>query len=191
MKAKKKKVTFVTTNKHKFAEVQTLLKDYPIELTRADMEYPENHDDSLEKIARDGARYMAERLNEPVIVEDTGIFFEAYDNFPGALPKFVIESIGFKGIFKLLIGETRQAYFETVAGYAEPGAEVKIFRGILHGEITEKIFNKDKDVMPYDKIFRPRGMTVTISDLTMEEKNAISQRAKAFRKFGEDVVRDV
>lgn len=183
------KVAFVTTNKHKFREVQDILKAYPIELEHLDMEYEENHDSSLDEIARDAAKKLANELQKPIVLEDTGLFFEAYHNFPGALPKFVMNSIGYKGIFKLLAGESRNAYFETVAAFCDPGQEPVLFEGIMRGEITEEVHNEEKEEMPYDKIFIPEGKTTTISDMTLEEKNSFSQRAQAFRKFGEYFVK--
>ena len=179
------KITFITTNKHKFKEARNILKDFPIELEQLDMDYEENHDKGIEEIARGAAKKLADKLDKPVALEDTGLFFEAYNNFPGALPKFVINSIGFKGIFKLLDGESREAYFKTVAAFCEPCSEPVLFEGIMKGEITKKIYNENKDEMPYDKIFIPEGKTETISEMTLEEKNSFSQRAKAFKKFGE------
>lgn len=178
------KVAFVTTNTHKFKEVQDILKDYPIELEHLDMEYEENHDASLEEIARGAAKKLADQLQRPVVVEDTGLFFEAYENFPGALSKFVITTLGYKGIFKLLEGESRKVYFKTVAAFCQLGEEPKLFTGIMRGEITEDVHNEHVDVMPYDRIFIPEREAVTISDMTMEKKNSLSQRARAFRKFG-------
>ena len=179
------KITFITTNKHKFEEVKDILKDYPIELEHLAMEYEENHDESMEEIATAAAKKLANELKRPVVLEDTGLFFEAYQGFPGALPKFVIKTLGYKGIFKLLAGESRAAYFKTAAAFSEPGQEPVLFAGIMKGEITEKIYNEDVDAMPYDRIFIPDGKTVTISGMTLEEKNSFSQRAQAFRKFGE------
>jgi len=182
------KIFFVTTNKHKFQEVQDILKDYPIQLEQLDREYEENHDEEMEVIARDAARKLARELGQPVVLEDTGLFFKAYNGFPGALPKFVFNTLGYKGIFKLLEGETRQAYFKTVAAFCRPGEEPVLFEGVMEGEITDKVYNPDKDVMPYDRIFIPEGRTKTISEMTLAEKNSFSQRAKAFRKFGEYIV---
>ena len=179
------KISFVTTNKYKFKEVQDILGDYPVELYWLNMDYEENHDEKLEEIARGAAKKLADKLNKPIVLEDTGLFFEAYNNFPGALPKFVINSIGFRGIFKLLDGESRGAYFKTVAAFCEPGSEPILFEGVMKGEITEKVYNENKDEMPYDKIFIPKGKNKTISEITLKEKNSFSQRAKAFKKFGE------
>ena len=185
------KITFITTNKHKFKEVQDILKDYPVKLSHLAIDYEENHDESIEEIARGAASRLANKLNKPIVLEDTGLFFEAYNNFPGALPKFVINSIGFKGIFKLLDGESRKAYFKTVAAFCDPGGKAVLFEGIMRGKITDKIYNKDKDEMPYDKIFIPEGKTKTISEMTLEEKNSFSQRAQSFRRFGEYIKKNI
>ena len=180
-----RKIYFVTTNKHKFEEVQDVLKDYPIELEQLDLEYEENHDLGMEEIAKTAAKKLANKLNKPIILEDTGLFFEAYPGFPGALPKFVITTLGYKGIFKLLEGESKKAYFQTVAAFCEPGKEPVTFEGKLYGEFTNKVHNKDKDTMPYNRIFKVKGEDRTISDMTLQEFNAVSHRAKVFRKFGE------
>ncbi len=179
------KLAFVTTNKHKFEEVQNLLKNFPIELEQLNMDYEENHDSSIEEIARTAAKKLTSELNRPIVVEDTGLFFEAYYNFPGALPKFVFNSLGYKGIFKLLENESRNAYFKTVVGYCEPDKEPLTFDGLMRGEITTQIFNENTDSMPYDRIFVPEGKNKTISDMTIEEKNSLSQRAEAFIKLAE------
>ena len=42
--------------------------------------------------------------------------------------------------------------------------------------------------MPYDRIFIPEGKSKTISDMTLQEKNSLSQRAEAFKKFGEYII---
>lgn len=179
------KLIFVTTNKHKFEEVKEILKPYPIVLTQENLDYPENHDASLEEIAREGARWCAEKLGAPCVVEDTGLYFTAYNNFPGALPKFVFHALSYKGIFKLLAEDDRGAYFKTVAALAEPGGEPRLFEGMMRGSITEEVRRMEADVMPYDRIFIPQGEERTISEMTMKEKNGFSQRAEAFHKLGE------
>lgn len=166
-------------------EVQDVFSGYPIELEHVDMEYEENHDASMDDIARFAAGKLANQLGRPVVLEDTGLFFEAYPNFPGALPKFVFNTLGYKGIFKLLEGESREAYFRTVAGFCEPGGEAVLFDGVMQGAITDRVHNPDADFMPYDRVFIPEGKKITVSDMGMKEKNDFSQRAQAFRKFGE------
>ncbi len=178
-------LAFVTTNKHKFTEVEEILSPFGITLEHLNQEYEENHDASIEEVARSAAKKLAEELQRPLILEDTGLFFAAYPNFPGALPKFVFNTLGYKGIFKLLDGEPRGAYFKTVAAYCEPGQTPHLFEGRMDGMITEEIFDQDGDFMPYDRIFIPAGKDKPISQMTLAEKNSFSHRAAAFRKMGE------
>jgi XTP/dITP diphosphohydrolase len=149
------------------------------------MEYDENHDLSMEEIAKCASKKIAEELGKPIVLEDTGLFFQAYENFPGALPKFVFNTLGYKGIMKVLDGESRKAYFKTVAAYCEPGKEPILFEGKMDGKITSEVFDEDKDAMPYDRIFIPEGYDKTISSMDMNLKNSFSQRGEAFRKFGD------
>lgn len=181
------KIAFITTNKGKFEEVESLLKDYSIDLEWVNRKYEEDSDDTIEDTAKKAAKKLANELKQPIILEDTGLFFEAYDGFPGPSPKFVFKTLGYRGILKLLDGVSRKAYFQTFAAYCEPGSEPTTFSGKMKGEITDKVMNPDKDFdfMPYDRIFVPEGKQVTISDMTMEEKNRLSQRSKAFRKLGD------
>lgn len=181
------KVAFITTNKGKFEEVESLFKSYGIDVEWINRKYEEDSDDTIEDTAKKAAKKLAEELKTPIVLEDTGLFFEAYEGFPGPSPKFVFKTLGYKGIFKLLDGVSRNAYFETFAAYCEPGSEPITFDGKMRGTITTRIFNTSKefDFMPYDRIFIPEGKKVTISGMTMEQKNQLSQRSKAFRKLGE------
>jgi XTP/dITP diphosphohydrolase len=184
------KIAFITTNKYKFQEVSDILKGYRIDLEHVDMEYEENHDASMDAIATSAAKKLAEQLHRPVVLEDTGLFFEAYKGFPGALPKFVFNTLGYKGIFKLLAGESRAAFFRTVVGYCEPGLDPVKFEGKMSGVITDSVHDELVDVMPYDRIFIPDSKTITISKMTLKEKNLFSQRGQAFRKFAEYITKN-
>ncbi|MFA5318201.1 MAG: non-canonical purine NTP pyrophosphatase [Patescibacteria group bacterium] len=179
------KLTFITTNKHKVEEIQAVLKDYGIEIEQAVMDYPEDKEKEMTEIAKESAKNLAEQLQKPVITEDTGLYFKAYNNFPGALPKFIFQGIGFAGILKLLEGKDREACFKTVIGYCEPGNESVIFAGEMQGRIAEKVILPEADAMPYDHIFIPDGYEKAIVEMTIDEKNKFSQRGKAARELGE------
>lgn len=178
-------INFVTTNKHKVAEAKQVLSAFGIGIKQLDIEYEENHDADIEEIAMSAASSLSAELGVHLVVEDTGLYFDAYPKFPGAMPKFVFNSLDYKGIFKLLQGENRGAYFKTVAAYCAPNNKPVSFSGSMQGVITETVFNEDKDAMPYDRIFIPAGETNTISDMTLAKKNSFSQRGKVFTKLGE------
>ncbi len=180
-----KKLKFITSNKYKVEEIQNVLNDFDIELEQVKIDYPENKEDDMEEVCKKAAKNLAEELGEAVIVEDTGLYFNAYNNFPGAQPKFVFNAIGFDGIFRLLKGKDRSAYFETVIGYCEPGKEPVIFSGMMKGKIIDKVVSPEVDTMPYNHIIIPGGSDKTVAEMSLEERNNFLQRAKAARKLGE------
>ena len=176
------KLLFITTNKHKVEEIQKALEPYGIIVEQRSQSYHENHDDSIEEIAAKAAKQLAEELQQPVMVDDSGVFFSAYPCFPGAIPKIAFNGLGYEGLLKLLEGKTgkeREAVFVSCIGYCEPGKDPHVFRGELKGIVIDHVEDLDKDVLAYDRIVVPEGDTRTVSKLSIEEKNAISQRAKA------------
>ena len=138
-----------------------------------------------EEVAKEKARAAAKELGQTVITEDTGLYLEAYENFPGTYSKFVFLGVGLNGILKLLEDKPRNAHFETIVGYCEPGNEPMVFVGICKGEITEEVHQPITHGVPYDSIFIPEGESRTFSEMTKEEKAKYSHRAKAINKFAE------
>ena len=61
-------IFFITTNKHKVEEVSKLLASYGIAVKQVNRQYEENHDDTIQDIARKAAKKLAEELNVPVVV---------------------------------------------------------------------------------------------------------------------------
>lgn len=182
---KKKSIWLASSNQHKFDEMQKIFAEYGIELKQAKIEIIESDLPSLEASAEDKAVKAFAELKKPLIVEDTGVYFSAYNNFPGIYPKRMYLCLGFKGLLKLLEGEkNRKAYFKTVVCYFD-GNLKKTFSGELHGLMTEKVHDLDKNVLPYEKIFIPNGKNVTLSSISREEKNSFSHRAIASKKFAE------
>ena len=182
------KIFFVTSNKHKAEEVKKVMEKYSIEIEHIDYEYDEPQDVDINEVSLRAAKSLAEKLGKPVCVDDTGIFFEAYPNFPGLVSKFIFYTIGYEGIFRLLSGKSKKAYFKTAAGYCEPGKEPLVFEGFMHGSIIDDVRNPEADCMPYNRIFIPEGETRTLSSMTEQEKLSFLQRTKAFSKLAEFLV---
>jgi XTP/dITP diphosphohydrolase len=184
-----KKLYFVTQNKHKVAEVGEVLKEFDVEIEQIPMDYFEDTDDTTQEIALKAAKELANKLNKTLIVEDTGIFFKVYNNFPGVITKRIFQAIGYEGLLKLLEGKNREAYFLVVIGYCEPGKEPVLFEGRLEGSMLEEIQGMDKDVLAYERFFKPVGYDEPMCFMSREEKNKISHRAIAARKLGEFLTR--
>ena len=182
-------IWFLTQNAHKVSEGKEALKNYPrVRLEQLNVPKHEDKDDSLpdamKEIAVAAAVNGAKEYNRMVVAEDAGIFFEAFNDFPGMNTKWIMNKIGYDGILALLNGKNRKAYFRTVLALASPDGNCKVFEGIVRGEITDKVYGEDVDCMDYDRIFAPEESDVPFA-LMMGDKTHMSHRYRAFCKLGE------
>ena len=180
-----KQIFLATGNKHKAAEIGAILSEYGFEVLPMALEIIEPDYNSLEEVARFKAEQAFAKLKKPVIAEDTGVFFEGYNNFPGPIAKRVYLGIGFEGLLTLIKAtKNKRAFFRTVICFAKTKKEMHIFSGTLQGKLIETVVEEEKDRLPYEKIFVPDGCTKTLVELDLTEKNRISHRAQAARKLG-------
>jgi len=177
--------TLVSGNKHKFDEMSKKLAPIGIELFWKQASLNEPDGLSLEETAKLKAKQAFELVNGPVVAEDTGVFFDAFENFPGAKAKRFFEELGFDGLLERVNGKNRAARFVTFVCFTDNGIDFHCFKGEVKGTLTEKVHNLEKDVLPYEKIFIPEGFDCTMSDIPREEKNTFSHRAQATEKFAE------
>ncbi|MGY5865718.1 MAG: XTP/dITP diphosphatase [Candidatus Thorarchaeota archaeon] len=171
----------MTQNKHKLAELTPLFKKYGVEFDTTSHEKHEIRSESVEEIALTAARHAYDIIERPVLVDDTGFFVKALNDFPGSYPAYVLNTIGCSGILQLMVEiEDRLARFVTAVGYCD-GEITKSFLGTMLGRITHKI--RGEDGFGYDPIFIPSGFDKTYAELSFEEKISISHRTQAFEKF--------
>lgn len=174
-------ITFITGNPHKIKEARGILNNLGISLEHADLGYPEIQGD-LEGVARYGAQYASRRLGKPVIVEDAGLFIKALKWFPGTYSSYVQETLGNKGILKLMNDvEDRYAEFRSVVGYCTPKTEPGVFLGTVKGRIGYE--EKGEYGFAYDPLFIPDGYDKSFGELQRTEKNMFSHRRKSLEKF--------
>ena len=96
------KITFVTGNWSKILSAKQILEPLGIEVNQVKMETTEIQADSVEEIAMHSAKEASEKLKCSVLKNDTGLFVEALDGFPGPYTHYVDERIGEAGLLKLL-----------------------------------------------------------------------------------------
>ena len=176
---------FVTSNLHKFQEARRVLSEYKLATAKLKVEAIEIQDDSLENIAKYSAQDAVKNCGLPVFVEDAGLFVEALKGFPGPYSKYVYNTVGLKGILKLMKNETnRSAYFMSVIAFATPEMQPVCFVGKVHGNLSFE--ERGTSGFGYDPIFEPlEGEGRTFAEMTTEEKNMLSHRAGALRRFAE------
>ncbi|KZX16367.1 Non-canonical purine NTP pyrophosphatase [Methanobrevibacter cuticularis] len=177
-------ITFITGNEHKVKEAENIFQKFNIELEHIDLGYMEPQG-TLEEVAISGAKYAAEKLNKPVIVEDAGLFIKALNWFPGTYSSYVQETIGNQGILNLMSNtintKDRHAEFRSVIGYCAPNIEPKIFLGKVEGSIAFE--EKGNKGFAFDPIFYVQKKDKTFGELTLQEKNQFSHRKNSLELF--------
>ena len=176
----------VTHNQNKYKEMKKIIGN----LEWVNIEYPEIQADTLEDVIEFALSYLSNKIDGNFIIDDSGLFIESLNDFPGVYSSYVYRTIGNEGILKLMEGiENRRAYFKTVIGLRYQGMNYKLV-GICHGYIANE--ERGKNGFGYDPIFIPENHRKTFSEMTIEEKNRVSHRGKAMiklrallRRFGE------
>ena len=188
-------ISFLTQNSHKFIEARDALSLYKrIELVQLAEKKHEYKDDSasdpIRQIALKSAKENANRYKKIVVTEDTGLFFNAYRDFPGLITKWIIKRLDYDGVFRLLENKDRTAYFRSVVALCKPDEEPIAFEGRIEGRIALKAYGENIDCMDYDRLFIPDGSDVPFA-LMMDGKTHISHRKIAFQQLGEYLLNQI
>ncbi len=171
---------FATTNDHKLREVNHILG---YDLEKVNLELTEPQDMDLEVIARAKAAEAFRKIGAPVLVEDTGWYFDVWHGLPGPFAKFFMTTVGCAGILKMLGTESkRQCVAKTVVAYHD-GTTAHVFSGEVKGAVATE--ERGTSEFGFDRIFVPDGFTQTFGEMTLEEKSTISMRALAVNKLKE------
>jgi XTP/dITP diphosphohydrolase len=174
-------ITFITGNEHKVIEAENIFKNFDIDLEHIDLGYCEPQG-TLEDVAKFGAKYASRKLDKSVIVEDAGLFIRALNGFPGVYSSYVQETLGNKGILKLMNNvNDRYAEFRSVIGYCAPKSEPKVFLGHVKGQIAFE--EKGNLGFAFDPLFYVEEEGKTFGELTTEEKNQFSHRKNSLQQF--------
>ena len=183
------KIIFATNNAHKLSEVQAVLgPDFELVTPRSvgiTEEIPEQQD-TIAGNASQKARYVHDRTGCDCCADDTGLEVEALGGAPGVhSARYATDGHDFAANNRLLLknlegAENRRARFRTVISLLL-GGEEHLFEGIVEGRIIDR--EAGHEGFGYDPLFVPDGYTKTFAEMTTEEKNAVSHRARAVRKL--------
>lgn len=171
------RLAVVTGNLNKIKEVAAFFSG-TLEIDHVRLECPEFRHEDVGVIAREKARYAFERLNIPLIVDDTAFYIDALRGFPGPYAAYVLNTIGIGGILALMEGkQEKAAHFVTAIAYAD-NKGIRVFKGTLDGTIVEP---RGTGGFGYDPIFEWEGHT--LAELSLEVKSTISHRGRALAVF--------
>lgn len=176
-------IYFVTSNKEKFEVAERVLNQIGIRIRQIKFTYPEVQAESLGEIVKFSLKSLSKKLQKLIIIEDSGLFIEALNGFPGPYSSYVQRTIGPKGILKLMNGIiNRKAEFKSIVGLWRPKSEILMFEGVVKGKITTEL--RGKRGYGYDLIFVPNNANKTFAEMGFEEMVKFSDWGRSFTKFG-------
>lgn len=171
-----KNVKFVTGNPNKVREAGEILG---VDLEQVELpEMVEIQTNDLTEIVRDKVIQAHQAVNGPVMVEDSGLVFSAWNGLPGALVKWFETTVGCEGMLKMLEPfDNREAFALCFVGYHD-GENIKIAGGEARGRAADRL--RGGNGFGWDALFIPDGRERTYAEMTAAEKNSISHRRRAF-----------
>ena len=190
------KVVIASKNKKKVEEIKKIFSTIGIECEIHTLdEFPqvgevEEDGRTFKENAIKKALHISKATGMIAIADDSGLEVDALGGAPG------VRSARYSGpeandrsnnekLLKALEGlsdEQRDARFVCCIALAK-GDDIQTFEGYVKGRIGH--VPKGDRGFGYDPIFYPEGYERTFAEMTDEEKNAISHRAKALKLLGE------
>jgi len=190
-----RELVLATRNRHKGEELAALLGDLGITIRTLD-EFPDAPEvvedgDTCEANAVKKARAIADFTGLPAVADDTGLEVDALGGRPGIYAaRYAGEDATYEDncrkLLRELMGvprEQRTARFLTVAAIALPSDGTRVAQGTLEGVIAEEASGTLG--FGYDPVFLIPELGKTLAQLSADQKNTISHRAKAFAKMRE------
>ncbi len=185
------KLLIGTRNSGKFAEIQALLAETRIELVSLSDIGLELTVDEVGATYRENAALKAQAYARAsgliTLADDSGLEVDALDGAPGLYSSRYAPQPGATDadrrvhLLKNLSGHPRpwRARFCCVVALATPEGDTQFTEGACPGEIIPE--ERGQFGFGYDPIFLVEGKGLTMAELPMDEKNALSHRARAVK----------
>jgi len=188
-------LVLATRNSDKIREIEKALKNLPIKILTfkdfSNFPYVEESGKSLKENALLKAKAIAKFTGKLSLADDSGLEVEYLKGAPGVYSsRFAGENASYEDNNRKLLSllkdvpyDKRGALFRCVMAFAKPEGKYFIVEGACPGKI---VFSpRGRGGFGYDPIFQPEGYKRTFAQLSLEEKNRISHRAKALFKARE------
>lgn len=183
------RLCFATNNLHKIQEIESMLQGNIQLLSLKDIGCTEElaeDKNTLQGNAEQKAAYVANKFKLNCFADDTGLEVNALNGAPGVFSaRYAGPQRSNTDNINLLLRNLkgiaeRSAQFRTVICAVLEG-KTHYFEGTAKGRIANGLSGKDG--FGYDPVFIPDGYSKTFAEMSMIEKNEISHRGRAVRKF--------
>lgn len=187
------KFVLATKNKGKVSELRKILH-YSEIITMTEAGFDEDIVEdgaTFEENALIKARAVCKALGTAAIADDSGIEVYALDMAPGiysaryAGEDATDEDRVIKLLSELENKEDRRARFVCAAAVCLPDGREAVCKGIIDGVVEKS--PRGNGGFGYDPVFKPNGFDKTVAEMSGDEKNEISHRAKAFMALKETI----
>ena len=190
------RVVLASKNKHKLVEISKILEKLDIELVLqselgVDIDVEETGT-TFEENSFQKAEAVMKATGLPALADDSGIAVDALNGEPGVYSARYgfDDTLDDWGRLLLLLKNTehvpdgqRQAQFVCVITLVMPDGRSIQARGEVHGELLRHAAGSGG--FGYDPIFYYPPYGKTLAEVSAEEKNLVSHRAKALKLFYE------
>ncbi len=181
---------YITSNDTKFHEAELILEPVLSEKTNFSLV---RKPIALDEIQGPGEEIAVHKTKSafavtgglPVIIDDISLYIDALNGLPGPYIKAFLEQLGTDGIWKLISKlESTSAHVTCRIGFMRDEQEgPHIFSGTFYGNITSPKGVENYGNFSWNAIFQPRGMDITIGQMSLEEISKISPRCIALTQL--------
>ena len=183
-------ILFASNNSHKLEEAQAILGPSFRVLSPASLGFPGDLPETCDTLRGNSIQKASAVWNlfqADCFADDTGLEIDALGGAPGVhTARYAGEdkdpAANRRRVLQELEGlpfEQRTARFRCIVALIENG-ELTVFEGTCEGHIALQE-SEGVQGFGYDSIFVPIGLDVTLAEISIEEKNALSHRGKAMR----------
>ncbi|MBW1813569.1 MAG: XTP/dITP diphosphatase [Deltaproteobacteria bacterium] len=187
-------LVLASRNKGKTAEIQDLLKDFPITIKNLDDFGPIPHVEetgaTFDENAYLKASFTARMLGLPAMADDSGVCVDALNGAPGVYSAryggedATDEQRCDKLLEDLKDESNRKAAFECVISIAVPPGPALTYEGLCEGLIADQ--PSGTNGFGYDPIFYYPPLKKTFAELSREEKSLVSHRGIALKEIRDE-----
>lgn len=170
-------INFVTWNDWKFREAKLILPN----LEKLDIDLVEIQEFEIKEIIKSKLLEAYNITGKSCVVEDTWLYFDWLNGFPGPLIKRLFKSIWNDWISDIVIKTwNTRCYAKSCVWYIEDNWDQYYFEWVVEWNI---VLPKGSSDFGWNSIFIPKWSDKTFGEMSLEEKWLFSMRAIAFGKL--------
>ncbi len=192
-------IVLATRNRKKMEELSRMFAGYDMQFMTLDA-FPGCPD-----VIEDGKTFRQNALKKaaavtrctglPSLADDSGLEVEALGGEPGVYSaryagEKATDADNVRKLLKALKqkeGQERKARFVCCIAFALPNGTRRTFSGFVAGTIGKR--RKGSNGFGYDPVFYPEGHGKTFAEMADDEKDGMSHRGRAIRKFARYIKR--